>query len=334
MRVSFLNEVALDAGGGTETHIVELWRGLEVLGHQVRLFAADWKRGIAWGDIVHIHNMTRFNYGLPALEDAARLRKPALVSLHDYWPFCQPRIAMHEGQNCLFGGCRRQCGRPLPECFEVIARWPCVSFAPRPAAVFESLGIRSQVIPHGIDRQFWHAAPRRSVEGALRVALCTACGAAPWKGVQVAYDVERRLGSAAEFRYLLGGQKQEGVRELLWWADVVLVPSLYEETFCLVAAEAQACGRPVVAFDVGGLIELASKTLPWGDAQGLAAALLTATTLPLRSVRDRLDMARDYVALYERLRRERRAALRATLWRGSGAAPSVRQQLTRVRRSW
>ena len=43
--------------------------------------------------------------------------------------------------------------------------------------------------------------------------------------------------------------------ELFRWycvADVVGVPS-YNESFGLVALEAQACGRPVVATDVGGL---------------------------------------------------------------------------------
>src|SRR4030095_14956981 len=35
-------------------------------------------------------------------------------------------------------------------------------------------------------------------------------------------------------------------------SDVVAVPS-YNESFGLVALEAQACGRPVVATDVGGL---------------------------------------------------------------------------------
>ena len=43
--------------------------------------------------------------------------------------------------------------------------------------------------------------------------------------------------------------------ELFRWycvSDVVGVPS-YNESFGLVALEAQACGRPVVATDVGGL---------------------------------------------------------------------------------
>lgn len=60
-------------------------------------------------------------------------------------------------------------------------------------------------------------------------------------------------------RYGIGDQVQlwphSPRQELFRWycaADVVAVPS-YNETFGLVALEAQACGRPVVATDVGGL---------------------------------------------------------------------------------
>jgi D-inositol-3-phosphate glycosyltransferase len=72
--------------------------------------------------------------------------------------------------------------------------------------------------------------------------------------------------------------------ELFRWycvADLVGVPS-YNESFGLVALEAQACGRPVVATDVGGLrhavedgstglLVAGHETGPWADA--LAAIL-------------------------------------------------------------
>ena len=72
--------------------------------------------------------------------------------------------------------------------------------------------------------------------------------------------------------------------ELFRWycaSDVVAVPS-YNESFGLVALEAQACGRPVVATDVGGLrhavrdghtglLVLGHQTERWADA--LAALL-------------------------------------------------------------
>ncbi|HLL62915.1 MAG TPA: D-inositol-3-phosphate glycosyltransferase [Propionibacteriaceae bacterium] len=62
-------------------------------------------------------------------------------------------------------------------------------------------------------------------------------------------------------------------------ADVVGVPS-YNESFGLVALEAQACGRPVVATDVGGLRhavrdQVTGLLVPGQDVQGWATALGT-----------------------------------------------------------
>ena len=56
-----------------------------------------------------------------------------------------------------------------------------------------------------------------------------------------------------EFVGQVAGEK---VCELILQSDCVLVPSLVPETFGLVAAEAMACGVPVVASKIGGLSEL------------------------------------------------------------------------------
>ncbi|MBI4496849.1 MAG: glycosyltransferase [Chloroflexi bacterium] len=303
MKVLLLNEVTQPgAGGGCESHLAALWKGLEERGHDVRLEGPAWPGALAWADVVHVHNMTAL--GLDALLFACEQQeKPTVISLHDYWPFCPSRMAVYQGQNCHQGvGCRRQCGAPLPSWFETVQRAPCVSFTPRAAEIFRQHGIESTVIPHGINLSFWRRQSRLRHGGPVRVACCTAWGMSPWKGIHVAQEVEQLLGRRAEFRYILGGQSRETVRGLYWWADVVLVPSLYEETFCLVAAEAQACGRPVVGFAVGGLLELASATVPQGDVAGLARALLAWRELGLRPVRSYQEMAADYEALYGRVR--------------------------------
>jgi D-inositol-3-phosphate glycosyltransferase len=62
----------------------------------------------------------------------------------------------------------------------------------------------------------------------------------------------RQLGIADRTRFV----KPVGQAELAEWyraADIALVPS-YNESFGLVAVEAQACGTPVVAAKVGGLV--------------------------------------------------------------------------------
>jgi D-inositol-3-phosphate glycosyltransferase len=60
-----------------------------------------------------------------------------------------------------------------------------------------------------------------------------------------------RLGIEAQVRFV---PPVDRARLVQWYrsADLVAVPS-YNESFGLVALEAQACGRPVVAHDVGGL---------------------------------------------------------------------------------
>ena len=62
-------------------------------------------------------------------------------------------------------------------------------------------------------------------------------------------------GRGARGRRLVEFRPHSARAELFRWycvSDVVGVPS-YNESFGLVALEAQACGRPVVATDVGGL---------------------------------------------------------------------------------
>lgn len=300
MKVALLNDVTTPgAGGGCEAHIAALFKGLEDRGHQVDIAGPSWPEAVAWADVVHVHNMTRI--GLECLEACRQLDKPAVISLHDYWPFCLSRMGVHNGQNCHQTHCTGQCGAGRPSWYQEVTRWPCVSFTGRAAEIFAAHGIESVVIPHGLNLDFWHPEPRAPHGGPLRVGCCTAWGMSPWKGMHIAQQVEQMLGDGAEFRFILGGQPREAVRDLYWWSDVVLVPSLYEETFCLVAAEAQACGRPVVGFHVGGLRELASLTVPEGDVEGLGRALLKWRELRLVPIRSYQEMAADYEALYQRV---------------------------------
>ena len=80
----------------------------------------------------------------------------------------------------------------------------------------------------------------------------------------------QRLGVPARF----AGQVDSA--ELLRRADVVVVPSLWDEAFGLVAAEAMAAGAAVVVSDAGGLPEVvgeAGVVVPRGDAQALRSEL-------------------------------------------------------------
>ena len=82
-----------------------------------------------------------------------------------------------------------------------------------------------------------------------------------------------RLGLADRVRF---NGFQPNPQDWMRRAACVVVPSFWQEPYGLVAAEAVALGRPVVAFAVGGLPEACggkAKLVPPGDVKALAAAL-------------------------------------------------------------
>ncbi|GAB7387549.1 N-acetyl-alpha-D-glucosaminyl L-malate synthase BshA [Bacillaceae bacterium] len=83
-----------------------------------------------------------------------------------------------------------------------------------------------------------------------------------------------------KYTYFLG--KQEEVALVISMADLLLLPS-EKESFGLVALEAMACGKPVIASDTGGLPEVVSDgetgfLLPVGDVSGMAEKALLLLT--------------------------------------------------------
>jgi UDP-glucose:tetrahydrobiopterin glucosyltransferase len=101
--------------------------------------------------------------------------------------------------------------------------------------------------------------------------------------------------------------------EAMTKAAVVLCPSRWEEPFGMVAAEAQACGTPVVAFRRGAMEEVVidgatGLLVPPGDLRAAAGAVARAAALSRRACREHaeshLDIERSLDAherLYERL---------------------------------
>jgi glycosyltransferase involved in cell wall biosynthesis len=63
----------------------------------------------------------------------------------------------------------------------------------------------------------------------------------------------REIGPIDEYTSSVGWHSQEMLPELYAQADICIVPSVCEEAFGIVAAEAMAAGRPVIASRVGGL---------------------------------------------------------------------------------
>jgi glycosyltransferase involved in cell wall biosynthesis len=86
----------------------------------------------------------------------------------------------------------------------------------------------------------------------------------------------------------------------LMFADVVAMPSVTPEPFGRVALEAQAMGRPVIAFDHGGAVESIreGKTgwrVPPGDVDALSAALATALSMDAAKRQAMADAARQHI---------------------------------------
>jgi glycosyltransferase involved in cell wall biosynthesis len=102
--------------------------------------------------------------------------------------------------------------------------------------------------------------------------------------------------------------------DLLQNARAVIVTSTADETSCLVAMEAAACGTPVVGLRRGALSEVIAHKLTGYVASGvteMAAALSEVRSIKPRTCREYAQqkfsasrMYAGYEALYERLRRK------------------------------
>jgi glycosyltransferase involved in cell wall biosynthesis len=95
---------------------------------------------------------------------------------------------------------------------------------------------------------------------------------------------EKQLRHAVSFH---GKVLQSELLERYDRADILLVPSLWDEPFGLVVAEAMACGLPVIASNCGGPAELITHNVngllvPPGDVYALTAAIRDMVDHPLQ----------------------------------------------------
>jgi N-acetyl-alpha-D-glucosaminyl L-malate synthase BshA len=186
---------------------------------------------------------------------------------------------------------------PVKSPIEVIPNFlDCAEYRPRP-----NPGLRARLCPPDrYDGMLLHISnfrPVKRLDAVLEVfrrvrdryrAKLVLAGDGPERGRVAQQAAEADLTEHVE---ILG--EQDEVRDLLSAADVFLLPSS-QESFGLAAAEAMACGTPVVASRVGGLPEVITDGETGflhdpNDLDGMAASALALLTDA--GLRDRLSRA-------------------------------------------
>jgi len=246
-------------------------------------------------DVIHLHNISLLG-AASLIRVAAGQRATTLVTAHDFWWHCPQSLLWQYGRRiCATPRCHR-CSlcRLVPPQFwrngsfiETLNEADGLLFpSDATAENYRSKGLRhsnTMVLP-GLIPGSWlkkegdqHAAT--SPPSRQKPYLAAAGRLVPEKGFQTVIPLMKKIpgldlliAGDGPFRkelqkkaestgnvHFLGQLSSSRLRRLFLNARAVVVPSLFPETFCLVAAETIALGIPLVARRVGALPELAEK---------------------------------------------------------------------------
>lgn len=205
-------------------------------------------------------------------------------------------------------------GRNLVATWQEPYVWAAFSGAQRLFAVSSSLArsmlsyvseeTQIEIVPNMVDTAFFHLpvqprpvqpftflvvgglVPRKGLQTLLAAFSRHWCGNRDVRLVVAGEGAERTSLESSAHELGVGGQVQflgalskERVREAMWQANVLVLPSLYE-TFGVVLIEAMSTGMPVVATKCGGPEEIVTPGVGWlaepDDVDSLAGAMTAA----------------------------------------------------------
>lgn len=252
--------------------------------------------------LVHIHHLAGHAFSLAGV--ARRLGIPIVQQLQDWWPLCA-RVNLCDAWS------RRCSGPSLAKCSRCA---PLTRIAPAPlwnralhllrrraaqralgaadAYVMGSNAIRDDyvragllakgkqayVIPYGIEVPARNV-PRGAQSRPVRFGFVGSN--LPHKGLAVAVEAFRGVDPALAVLTTHSGFVEEEKDGVFASMDVLLVPSIGLESFCLTAREAMARGVPVIATRDGALTEIEGAELfPNGDAEALRELVLRVARAP------------------------------------------------------
>jgi len=211
------------------------------------------------------------------------MRSPILRWRHDVWSHeFVASLAFLPGYHDLAVSSVRRCGAIV-----VYNRMTRDLFVPYNSSVY--------VVPGGVDiERFPHAEqPRKGIRDTKYILMSGRIGD-DRKGFRVLHQAATILRTERDdFKVWIthddvtanddvteavGWRSHDTLAELYSRADICVAPSLWAEPFGMVAVEAMASGRPVVASDIGGLADsvVDGETgflVPPGDARALADKL-------------------------------------------------------------
>lgn len=246
----------------------DIWRGTpELAAYQERAFRQAWDEVLGRGyDVVHNNSL------FPDLLDWARRDGVAMVTSQHVPPYPLMRAAVDRAR-----------GAPGQQI--------TVTSAMQLAAWEAAQTVNMRVVHNGVDLSRWQVSdivsdrllwygritPNKGLREAVRAA--TAAGAAldivGHVEDEAYFDAEVSPALGEAIRYL-GQQSGPQLAATVAAARAVVITPLWDEPFGLVAAEAMACDRPVIAFDRGALAEVVGTCgtlVPAGDVPALAQAM-------------------------------------------------------------